>query len=64
MREEYVTTAEAAKELGISRQSLARYVARGWLVPTRTLPSGHYRWRMSDLERQLRELRQRTDDDE
>ena len=59
MREEYVTTAQAARELGISRQSLARYVTRGWLVPTRTLPSGHYRWLMSDLERQLRELRQR-----
>jgi DNA-binding transcriptional MerR regulator len=43
VREEYITTAQAAKELGISRQSLARYVARGWLVPTRTLPSGHYR---------------------
>ncbi|MGH3586164.1 MAG: helix-turn-helix domain-containing protein [Pseudonocardia sp.] len=63
MREEYVTTAQAAKELGISRQSLARYVTRGWLVPSRTLPSGHYRWLMSDLERQLRELRQRPADD-
>jgi DNA-binding transcriptional MerR regulator len=63
VREEYVTTAQAARELGISRQSLARYVARGWLQPTRVLPSGHYRWLLSDLERQLRELRQRPDDE-
>jgi excisionase family DNA binding protein len=57
--ERYVTTAEAARVLGVDRSTVSRYVRAGWLVPTRVLPSGHYRWLLSDLERQLKELRQR-----
>jgi DNA-binding transcriptional MerR regulator len=54
-----ITTAEAARELGVSRSTLGRYVRLGLLTPTRTLPSGHHRWDMEELERQLRELRRR-----
>jgi DNA-binding transcriptional MerR regulator len=57
-----ITTAEAARELGVSRSTLGRYVRLGLLTPTRTLPSGHHRWDMEELERQLRELRQRDEE--
>lgn len=59
-----VTTAEAARWLGVSRRTLARYAELGWVVPTVTLPSGHHRWEIEDLRRQIRELRQRQPDDE
>jgi DNA-binding transcriptional MerR regulator len=55
--EKLLTTAEAARAIGVSRVTLARYADRGWVEPTRVLPSGHRRWRLADLERQLRELR-------
>lgn len=51
-----VTTAAAAQHLGVSRRTLARYAEVGWLTPTVTLPSGHYRWNLDDLQRQLKEL--------
>jgi DNA-binding transcriptional MerR regulator len=56
-----LTTAEAAKYLGVSRRTLARYAEIGWVRPTVTLPSGHHRWELEDLRRQLRELRQKPD---
>jgi hypothetical protein len=53
-----VTTAQAAAHLGISRQTLGRYAKQGLLTPTRVLPSGHLRWNLEDIERQLKELRE------
>lgn len=53
-----LTTSQAAKILGISARTLARYVERGQLTPTLKLPSGHYRWTLEDIRRQLRELPQ------
>ena len=35
--------------------------ARGQLTPSLVLPSGHLRWNLEDLRRQLRELRNRDD---
>ena len=62
---ELLTTAQAARWLGVSRRTLARYAELGWLVPTVTLPSGHHRWELEELRRQVRELpRQRPADDE
>jgi DNA-binding transcriptional MerR regulator len=59
----YVTTAMAARELGVSRRTLSRYASEGILRPTMVLPSGHMRWDLDDLRRQLRELRiQRAED--
>jgi hypothetical protein len=40
---------------------LARYAERGQLTPSLVLPSGHLRWNLEDLRRQLRELRNRDD---
>jgi excisionase family DNA binding protein len=61
--EQLLTTAQAAKLLGVSARTLARYAEQGDLSPTVILPSGHYRWAMSDVRRQLREMRQRPADD-
>ena len=54
-----VTTAEAAKTLGIDRSTLARYAREGLLKPAIVLPTGHLRWSLEDLRRQMRELRER-----
>jgi predicted site-specific integrase-resolvase len=60
--EKLLTTAQAAEHLGISRGTLARYARDGLLKPTLTLPTGHLRWSLEDLRRQMRELRERPDD--
>jgi hypothetical protein len=57
-----VTTAQAAAHLGISRQTLGRYAKQGLLTPTRVLPSGHLRWNLEDIERQLKELREQGEE--
>jgi DNA-binding transcriptional MerR regulator len=57
-----LTTAQAAKILGISSRTLARYAEREQLTPTLVLPSGHYRWALSDIREQLRALRARGND--
>jgi excisionase family DNA binding protein len=59
-----LTTAQAARMLGVSRRTLARYAERGQLVPTLVLPSGHYRWDLEDIRQQLRALRENAPDDE
>jgi predicted site-specific integrase-resolvase len=59
-----VTTSQAAKFLGIDRTTLARYARDGLLRPTIVLPSGHLRWSIEDLRRQMRELRERRTDGE
>lgn len=41
------------------RRTLARYAERGLLIPALVLPSGHLRWDLDDLRRQLRESRGR-----
>ncbi|HEX5121059.1 MAG TPA: helix-turn-helix domain-containing protein [Pseudonocardiaceae bacterium] len=55
--ERLVTTAEAARALGINRGTLARWARDGAVVPAVTTPGGQYRWDMDDLRRQLRENR-------
>jgi DNA-binding transcriptional MerR regulator len=54
-------TTQAAKTLGVSSRTLARYAEKGLLIPTVILPSGHYRWDLDDLRRQLAELRRNRD---
>lgn len=56
-----LTTAQAAQHLGVHRRTLARYAERGQLTPTLVLPSGHLRWNLEDLRRQLRDMRTRDD---
>ena len=52
-RERLLTTEEAAKAIGVSRSTLIRYADRNYVTPAQVLPSGHRRWRLADLQRQL-----------
>ena len=54
-----VPTADAARMLGISARTLARYAQQGVVHPAVVLPSGHLRWDVADLRRQLAESRER-----
>jgi DNA-binding transcriptional MerR regulator len=54
--EEELSTAVAASRIGVSRMTLIRYADQGYVSPSRVLPSGHRRWKLSELQRQLREL--------
>jgi DNA-binding transcriptional MerR regulator len=54
-----VSTGEAARQLGISRRTLAHYAQTGQLQPSLVLPSGYYKWDVEDIRRQLREHRER-----
>jgi excisionase family DNA binding protein len=58
--EKLLTTAQAAEYFGVDRRTLARYARNGLLKPTVVLPSGHLRWRREDIERQLKEFRERN----
>lgn len=54
-----LTTSQAARELGISSRTLAQYARDGVLRPKLVLPSGHLRWSLDDLMRQLEEIQQK-----
>ena len=56
-----LTTAQVAKALGISSNTLVRYEKRGWVTPTRVLPSGHRRWLLSEVRRQLDEQQEQSE---
>jgi DNA-binding transcriptional MerR regulator len=51
-------TGEAARELGISPRTLARYAADGKVTPARVVPGqrNQYWWDIGDLRQQLRDL--------
>ena len=51
-----MTTAEAAKQLGIHRSTLAGYARRGLVRPAMRLPTGQLRWRVGELIEQIRAL--------
>ena len=51
-----LTTAEAAKLIGVSRATLASYARKGLLKPEFRLPTGSLRWRLSSLRQQLAEI--------
>lgn len=50
----YITTGDAARELGISSATLTRWVAAGIVVPAERTAGHHYRWDMTSLRAQLR----------
>jgi predicted site-specific integrase-resolvase len=60
--EKLLTTTQAAEFFGVDRRKLARYARNGLLKPTVVLPSGHLRWSREDIERQLKEIRERGED--
>ena len=45
-----VTTGEAARRIGICRQSVLRWLDRGWLVPYDKLPNGQIRLLARDVD--------------
>lgn len=49
-------TAEAASEVGWSRQAIAKWVNEGKLIPTAVSPGGQYRWDIEHLRHQLMTL--------
>lgn len=59
MEAKLVTTAEVARALGVSSRTLLRWVDRGFISPPeRVNPSGHRRWNLERVRRQLAELDQ------
>ncbi|MDQ4033144.1 MAG: helix-turn-helix domain-containing protein [Actinomycetota bacterium] len=60
--EPLLTSGQVAKRLGVTPRAVARWVARGQIKPTFTLPGGRYRFRWSEVETQLRELGERGED--
>lgn len=53
MTERYVSTPEAARELGIAVSTLQDWAKKGRITPAWRTPGGHYQWSVSDLRRQL-----------
>lgn len=62
--DELLTTAQVARQLGISTRTLVRYAEKGYVTPEMVLPSGHRRWKVGDVRRQLKELQSRPGDDQ
>ena len=58
---EFLTTAEVARRLRLSRKTVYRYVRDGKLRPDHTLPGGEHRFVLDDVLDQLRNLRKRPD---
>jgi len=52
-RRRLLTSSELAAELGLSRQSIARYAARGWITPALRTPGGQYRWNIDDVTAEM-----------
>jgi predicted site-specific integrase-resolvase len=60
-QERLIGNGEAARELGLTQASLARWVRQGKLRPTVVTPGGQARWRLDDLREQLEQMRRHTD---
>lgn len=58
-----VPTGIAAKAIGVSRGTLARWWSEGTVAPALVTPGGHARWDIEDLREQLRALRRATNGD-
>ena len=63
MAERLVSTGEAAREVGVSRQSLSRWVKEGRVKPAAVTPGGQFRFRISELKKQLNWRPESRDDE-
>ena len=54
--EPLVTSSVAARAVGVSVRTLQVWTKDGLVTPTKRLPSGHARWRVSDLESQISKI--------
>lgn len=50
---QYVTTAEAARRIGVGVSTLQRWAAQGLVTPAWRTPGGQARWDVDDLKAQL-----------
>ena len=55
--ERLLSTGEAARALGLSSRSLARWAAEGKVTPALVTPGGQYRFRLDDLRAELHKMR-------
>lgn len=53
---DYVPTATAAREVGVSARTLARWAREGRVTAPVTTAGGQRRWDVEDLRQQLRRL--------
>ncbi|HWO62208.1 MAG TPA: MerR family transcriptional regulator [Umezawaea sp.] len=58
---ELVTTAVAAKELGVATRTIQRWVTEGMVTPDLYTPGGHMRWDVERLKSELRAKRLRDE---
>ena len=56
------TTGDAARAVGVSPRSLARWAQDGTVTPALRTPGGHLRWDIEQLRRQLSSTRQEASD--
>ncbi|HEY2205125.1 MAG TPA: MerR family DNA-binding transcriptional regulator [Pseudonocardia sp.] len=59
MTDQLVPTGDAARAVGISPRTLARWARENLVQPALATAGGHLRWDVDDLHRQLREMRSR-----
>jgi DNA-binding transcriptional MerR regulator len=59
--EPLLTSADLAKRLHVATRTVQSWVDKGILKPTLVLPGGARRYRLSDVERQLREDQERRE---
>jgi excisionase family DNA binding protein len=57
----YLTTAEVAKLVGLSRRTLQRYHREGVIEPEYVTAGGHARWDPDRIIEQLRALRRKDE---
>lgn len=53
-----VSTAVAARELGVAVRTLQLWAQQGTVIPDLVTPGGHARWDVERLRRELRDRRQ------
>ena len=56
MREEWLTTGELARALGVSRSAVVKWASADppLIVPEFTTPGGHFRWDLAKVRLQLK----------
>jgi predicted site-specific integrase-resolvase len=58
-RDRLLSTAEAARAIGVARTTLFRWWRDGKVAPELVTMGGHARWDLDDLRRQMREWAER-----
>lgn len=57
-----LSTGEAARALGLSSRSLARWAKEGQVTPALTTPGGQYRFNLDDLRAEIRAMPKRDEE--